>query len=142
MQKGLSSREAEKLLLKHGENLLSSEKRDSAAKIFASQFKDLLTLILLGAAAVSVFMGEFIDAFTIMAIVFINAVIGFSQEFKTERTLENLKKLASPKATVFRRAKNRDPRFKNCSRGCGNFKIRRQSSGGRKNPFRNEHGRR
>ena len=102
MQKGLSSREAEKLLLKHGENLLSSEKRDSAAKIFASQFKDLLTLILLGAAAVSVFMGEFIDAFTIMAIVFINAVIGFSQEFKTERTLENLKKLASPKATVFR----------------------------------------
>ena len=102
MQKGLSSREAENLLLNHGENLLSSEKRDSAAKIFASQFKDLLTLILLGAAAVSVFMGEFIDAFTIMAIVFINAVIGFSQEFKTERTLENLKKLASPKATVFR----------------------------------------
>ncbi|MBR6657271.1 MAG: cation-translocating P-type ATPase [Oscillospiraceae bacterium] len=102
MQKGLSDREAEKLLLKHGENLLSSEKRDSAAKIFASQFKDLLTLILLGAAAVSVFMGEFIDAFTIMAIVFINALIGFFQEFKTERTLENLKKLASPRATVFR----------------------------------------
>ncbi len=102
MQKGLSNREAEKLLLKHGENLLSSEKRDSAAKIFVSQFKDLLTLILLGAAVVSVFMGEFIDAFTIMAIVFINAVIGFSQEFKTERTLENLKNLASPKATVFR----------------------------------------
>ena len=102
MQKGLSSREAEKLLEKHGENVLSSEKRDSAAKIFASQFKDLLTLILLGAAGVSVFMGEYIDAFTIMAIVFINAVIGFSQEYKTERTLENLKKLASPKATVFR----------------------------------------
>lgn len=102
MQKGLSDREAEKLLEKHGENVLSSEKRDSAAKIFVSQFKDLLTLILLGAAAVSVFMGEYIDAFTIMAIVFINAVIGFSQEFKTERTLENLKKLASPKATVFR----------------------------------------
>ena len=102
MQKGLSGREAEKLLEKHGENVLSTEKRESAAKIFVSQFKDLLTLILLGAAAVSVFMGEFIDAFTIMAIVFINAVIGFSQEFKTERTLENLKKLASPKATVFR----------------------------------------
>ncbi len=102
MQKGLSGREAEKLLEKHGENVLSSEKRDSAAKIFASQFKDLLTLILLGAAAVSVFMGEFIDAFTIMTIVFINALIGFSQEFKTERTLENLKKLASPKASVFR----------------------------------------
>ena len=102
MQKGLSNREAEKLLEKYGENILSSEKRESAGKIFVSQFKDLLTLILLGAAAVSFFMGELIDAFTIMAIVFINAVIGFSQEFKTERTLENLKKLASPKATVFR----------------------------------------
>lgn len=102
MQKGLSDREAEKLFEKYGENVLSSEKRESGIKIFVSQFKDLLTLILLGASAVSVFMGEFIDAFTIMAIVFINAVIGFSQEFKTERTLENLKKLASPKATVFR----------------------------------------
>ena len=62
MQKGLSDREAEKLLEKHGENVLSSEKRDSAAKIFVSQFKDLLTLILLGAAAVSVFMGSDEDA--------------------------------------------------------------------------------
>ncbi len=102
MQKGLSNREVELLLQKHGENVLSSEKRESAAKIFASQFKDLLTLILLGAAAVSLFMGEFIDAFTIMAIVFLNAVLGFSQEYKTERTLENLKNLAAPKATVFR----------------------------------------
>lgn len=102
MQKGLSSREAEKLLSEYGENVLSSEKRESAAKIFVSQFKDFLTLILLAAAAVSFFMGEFIDAFTIMAIVFLNAVLGFSQEYKTERTLENLKKLASPKATVLR----------------------------------------
>ncbi|MBQ5322441.1 MAG: HAD-IC family P-type ATPase, partial [Oscillospiraceae bacterium] len=102
MQKGLSSREAEKLLEKHGENVLSSEKRESAANIFASQFKDLLTLILLGAAAVSLFIGEFIDSFTIFAIVFLNAILGFSQEFKTERTLENLKNLAAPKASVLR----------------------------------------
>ena len=102
MQKGLSNHEAEKLLLEHGENVLSSEKRESAAKIFASQFSDLLTLILLAASAVSVFMGEFVDAFTIMAIVFLNAVLGFSQEYKTEKTLEKLKNLASPKAAVFR----------------------------------------
>ncbi len=102
MQKGLSSQKAAEILKEHGENLLASDKKESAAEIFLSQFKDLLTLILLGAAAVSVFMGEFIDAFTIMAIVFVNAVIGFSQEFKTERTLENLKALASPKATVYR----------------------------------------
>ncbi|MBR5872141.1 MAG: HAD-IC family P-type ATPase, partial [Oscillospiraceae bacterium] len=102
MEKGLSSQKAALLLEKYGENVLSSEKRESAAKIFASQFKDLLTLILLAAAAVSFFMGEYIDAVTIMAIVFLNAVLGFSQEYKTERTLENLKKLASPKANVFR----------------------------------------
>ncbi|MBQ7874214.1 MAG: cation-translocating P-type ATPase [Oscillospiraceae bacterium] len=105
MQKGLSNREAAALLKKHGENVLAAEKHESAAKIFISQFKDLLTLILLGAAAVSVFMGEFIDAFTIMAIVFINAVIGFSQEYKTERTLENLRAIAAPKATVYRDGK-------------------------------------
>lgn len=105
MQKGLSNSEAEKLLEKYGENVLSSNKHESAAKIFASQFKDLLTLILLVAAAISVFLGEFIDAFTVMAIVFINAIIGFSQEYKTERTIENLKELASPKANVFRDGK-------------------------------------
>ena len=102
MEKGLSSQKAALLLEKFGENVLSSEKRESAAKIFASQFKDLLTLILLAAAGVSFFMGEYIDAVTIIAIVFLNAVLGFSQEYKTERTLENLKKLASPKANVFR----------------------------------------
>ena len=102
MQKGLSSQKAAALLKENGENALAAEKRESAAKIFISQFKDLLTLILLAAAAVSVFMGEFIDAFTIMAIVFINAVIGFSQEYKTERTLENLRAIAAPKATVWR----------------------------------------
>lgn len=102
MQKGLSSQKAAEILKSHGENLLASDKKESAAGIFFSQFKDLLTLILLGAAAVSVFMGEYIDAFTIMAIVFINAVIGFSQEYKTERTLENLKAIASPKAMVYR----------------------------------------
>lgn len=105
MQKGLSSREAEQLLNRNGENLLDSEKRESAIKIFVSQFKDLLTLILLIAAAVSVFIGEYIDAFTVMAIVFLNSVIGFSQEYKTERTLENLKEFAAPKATVFRDGK-------------------------------------
>ena len=102
MQKGLSEQKAAALLKEYGENALASEKKESAAKIFFSQFKDLLTLILLCAAAVSVFMGEFIDSFTIMAIVFINAVIGFSQEYKTEKTLENLKAIASPKATVYR----------------------------------------
>ncbi len=102
MQKGISSAKAESQLKKYGENLLASQKKESAAKIFIGQFKDLLTLILLGAAAVSLLLGEFVDSFTIMAIVFVNALIGFFQEYKTERTLENLKNLAAPKAEVYR----------------------------------------
>ena len=102
MQKGLSAQKAEILLKEYGENLLETKRKESAARIFINQFRDLLTLILLAAAAVSVFIGEAVDSLTIMAIVFINAVIGFSQEYKTEKTLENLKALASPKATVYR----------------------------------------
>ena len=51
---------------------------------------------------ISLLLGEYIDAVTIMAIVFINAVLGFLQEYRTERTLENLRAIAAPKATVYR----------------------------------------
>ena len=89
MQKGLSSAKAAELLEKHGENLLSADGKQSAAAIFAAQFKDLLTLILLCSTVISLLLGEYADAITIMAIVFINAVLGFSQEYRTERTLES-----------------------------------------------------
>ena len=102
MQKGLSSEKAAALLKQHGENLLSGEHRQSAAALFASQFKDLLTLILLCSTVISLLLGEYVDAITIMAIVFINAVLGFSQEYRTERTLEHLRAIAAPKATVYR----------------------------------------
>lgn len=102
MQKGLSSIKAAELLKKHGENLLSAEKHQSAATLFASQFKDLLTLILLCSTAISFILGEYVDAVTIMAIVFINAILGFAQEYRTERTLEKLRAIAAPKATVYR----------------------------------------
>lgn len=102
MQKGLSSAKAAELLEKHGENLLSADGKQSAAAIFAAQFKDLLTLILLCSTVISLLLGEYADAITIMAIVFINAVLGFSQEYRTERTLESLRTLAAPKAAVYR----------------------------------------
>lgn len=108
MQKGLSSEKAAALLAQHGENELSAERRQSAAALFASQFKDLLTLILLCSTVISLLLGEYVDAVTIMAIVFINAVLGFSQEYRTERTLENLRAIAAPKATVYRDGEKRD----------------------------------
>ena len=102
MQTGLSSQKAEALLAQYGKNILKGEKRRSAFLLFTDQFKDLLTLILLLSASVSFFLGEAVDAITIMAIVFLNAILGFSQEYRTEKTMEKLQALSAPKATVFR----------------------------------------
>ena len=101
-QKGLCREEAEKRLVRYGPNRLKSEKKAGAAKIFAAQFKDVLVLILLASTIISVVMGEYVEAITIIAIVFLNAVVGFIQEYRTEKTLEALKKLASPTAKVIR----------------------------------------
>lgn len=102
---GLSSAEAARRLKKDGLNILSSEKKVSAAKIFAGQFKDFLTLILLAGTAISLFMGEYTEALTIAVIILMNAILGFAQEFKTEKTLEALKKMAAPHARVYRDGK-------------------------------------
>ncbi|MBQ3048512.1 MAG: ATPase, partial [Oscillospiraceae bacterium] len=102
LQKGLRREEAAKRLEQYGPNRLKSEKKAGAAKIFAAQFKDVLVLILLASTVISVAMGEYVEAITIIAIVFLNAVVGFIQEYRTEKTLEALKKMAAPTAKVIR----------------------------------------
>ena len=99
---GLSSSEAEKRLAKFGENALSNKKAVHPAQIFAGQFKDFMVMILLGATVISVLMGEAVEALTIVLIVLVNAVLGFLQEYKTEKTLEALKNMAAPTAKVIR----------------------------------------
>ena len=66
------------------------------------QFTDFMVLVLLAATAISMIMGEVTEAMTVLAIVFINAFLGFYQELHTEKTMEALEKLAAPKAKVFR----------------------------------------
>lgn len=102
---GLSDTEAEKRLKKDGENKLAENKKSSPVKIFAGQFKDTMVLVLLAATAVSAVMGEFWDALIIIIIVILNAVLGFVQEYRTEKTLEALKKMAAPTAQVYRGGK-------------------------------------
>lgn len=99
---GLSREEAAARLEKYGPNRLKSAKKAGAMKVFASQFKDVLVLILLASTIISVAMGEYVEAITIIAIVFVNAVVGFVQEYRTEKTLEALKKLSAPGARVLR----------------------------------------
>lgn len=102
---GLSDREARRKLLEHGPNSLSENKRISLFNIFIQQFKDFMVLILLASTAISAFMGDMLEAVTIITIVILNAVLGFVQEFRTEKTLEALKNLAAPTATVLREGK-------------------------------------
>jgi P-type Ca2+ transporter type 2C len=99
---GLSEKEAKQKYQKHGPNTITEKKKISAFKILFDQFKDLMILILLISTAISGLMGEMTEAVTIIAIVIINAILGFIQEFRTEKTMEALKGLAAPFAKVFR----------------------------------------
>lgn len=101
-RKGLSSEEAALRLQKQGKNELRQGKKISPIAIFFSQYKDIMTLILLVCTVVSVFMGEYVEAVAIAVIVLMNGFLGFIQEYRTEKTLEALKSLASPMAKVFR----------------------------------------
>ncbi|MEM2943979.1 MAG: cation-translocating P-type ATPase [Methanomassiliicoccales archaeon] len=114
-EKGLSEEEARARLEKYGFNEIVRSDALSPLKIFASQFKNLMVIILVIAAVVSATIGalkgsseEWLDATVIMVIVILNAILGFVQEYKAERTLEALKKLASPDATVIRNGKEKD----------------------------------
>jgi len=99
---GLTRAEAQARLLQYGENRLERKGRPPALRVFAGQFRDAMVLILLAATVVSALLGEISEAFTIAAIVLLNAFIGFLQELRTEKTLEALARLAAPAAHVRR----------------------------------------
>ncbi len=102
---GLTEKEAAEKLKLYGENIFAEEKKNSAVKIFAGQFKDVMVMILLGATAISVILGEVSDAVTIMLIVLLDAVLGFIQEYRTEHTLEALRSMTAPSAKCYRDGK-------------------------------------
>ena len=99
---GLSRKEAQKRLAEHGKNTLQETKKIRPFAIFVCQFKDFLTLVLLACTAVTLFLGDYMEAMTIGIIVLCNGLMGFFQEYRTERTLEALRKMAAPKARVYR----------------------------------------
>lgn len=102
---GLTEHEAKKRLLKYGYNQLESKRRKSPVILFMEQFNDLMIWILIAATVVSALMGEVADAVTILIIVVMNAILGFIQEYRTEKSMEELKKLSSPMARVIRDGK-------------------------------------
>jgi Ca2+-transporting ATPase len=105
---GLSDQEARKRLEHHGPNELAEEERISPIKIFLDQFKSFLIIILLVAVGLSAFLGEGIDAIVIGAIVLFASGLGFIQEYRAERAMEALQRMAAPAATVIRRGEERE----------------------------------
>src|SRR3990167_4840095 len=100
--KGLDSAEAAKRLIEAGPNRLDAAKKRTPLGLFFSQFKDFMILLLLFAACVSAFAGDLKDTIAIAAILVLNAVIGFTQEYRAERAMEALRAMAAPNASVLR----------------------------------------
>ncbi|MCU0666665.1 MAG: cation-translocating P-type ATPase [Candidatus Omnitrophica bacterium] len=103
---GLSLEEAKKRLDEYGPNQLQQKKSVSAVIIFLGQFNDFIVWVLIGASLVSGFLQEWVDAFAIITIVVINAILGFVQEYRAEKSLAALRKLTNPSSKVIRAGKN------------------------------------
>ncbi|MGN7473156.1 calcium-translocating P-type ATPase, SERCA-type [Bacillus velezensis] len=102
IKQGLTEKEVKKRLEKHGPNELQEGKRTPAIAVFFAQFKDFMVLVLLAATLISGFLGEYVDAVAIMAIVFVNGVLGFFQERRAEKSLHALKELSTPYVSALR----------------------------------------
>ncbi len=101
-KQGLKNADIDQLQEKYGRNLLKESHPRTRLSIFLSQFKDLMILILLVAAGVSLLVGEHTDAIVILAIILANAWMGYSQEYDAEQSVKMLQKMSAPFAMVRR----------------------------------------
>ncbi|MEE8328547.1 MAG: cation-translocating P-type ATPase [Thermodesulfovibrionia bacterium] len=102
---GLTTQEAVKRLHEYGLNELKETKKRTLFMMFLDQFKDFMIMVLIAAALVSGIIGELIDTLAIAVIVILNAIIGFVQEYRAEKAIRALKKMAAPYAVTLRDAK-------------------------------------
>lgn len=105
--KGLNDAQVEKRRQEYGRNELPQKGRTTLFRLIIRQFISPLILILFGAAAISFAIGQQVEAFTILALVILNAVLGCVQEWRAERALEALSKILTPSCTVRRNGMER-----------------------------------
>ena len=98
---GLSSEQAAEIIREKGRNVLREEKKKSAFAVFMGQFADLLVVILIVAAVISMVSGN-VETIVIFIVIIMNAVLGTVQYIKAEKSLASLKALSSPHARVLR----------------------------------------
>ncbi len=102
---GLTASEAAERLSICGANRIEERKRVPAWKMFLLQFTDFMILVLIAAAVLSGVLGDLTDAWIILVIIFLNAIVGFVQEYRAEKAIEALRKLAEVQALVLREGK-------------------------------------
>lgn len=105
-EEGLSDSEANTRYKQFGKNELKERKKTPLWRKFLAQFSDFMVIVLLCAAMISLLLGEVADACTILIIVFFNAILGFIQEHRAEKSMNALKKLSAPTAQVMRNGLN------------------------------------
>lgn len=105
VEKGLTSQEAQQKLAAFGKNEISAEETTNYFKLFISQFPTLINIVLAGASILSLIIGSFIDAALILIILFLNAIFGFVQEYRAEKSLDKLKTYIKSVVRVIRDGK-------------------------------------
>ncbi|MDH4362000.1 MAG: HAD-IC family P-type ATPase, partial [Nitrospirota bacterium] len=101
-QTGLNAPEVHRRARHYGLNTIPEHRQRSLTRIFIDQFTDFMILVLIGAAIISGILGQRLDALAICIIVVLNGIIGFVQEYRADRAMQALKKLATPTARVRR----------------------------------------
>lgn len=101
-KQGLSVNDAKRILEEKGENVLKESRRKSVIQVFAEQFMDMLVIILIIAAIISMLSGNVESTAVIFAVIFMNAILGTVQHQKAESSLESLKSLSTPSSKVIR----------------------------------------
>jgi magnesium-transporting ATPase (P-type) len=99
---GLSDAECRQRRARYGSNRLPETTRSSVLARFLQQFHNILIYVLLGAAAITILLGHFVDGLVILSVVVVNAVIGFLQEGKAERAMDAIRHMLAPRAAVLR----------------------------------------
>jgi len=100
-REGLPRSQADLRRKKFGPNSIALEKQASKLLVFLSQFKELLVMVLIVAGIISLAVGSYRDGAVMFIIVFVNAIIGFVQEYKAGKVLEKLRELIKSPAKVF-----------------------------------------
>ena len=99
---GLSGAEAAERLARYGQNRLKGKPKKSLVSLFFAQLRDMLIYVLLGAAVITLFIGEYADSVIILLVVLLNAAIGVIQEYKAEKAIAALQQLTTPRTLVRR----------------------------------------